>query len=137
MKNKLLYIYILCTPVLTLAQERKPLYGRAASGSMPAEGQLVVNLSSQREIKADSLGNFVLMAKPGDTIVAAITKPRKVVLKETDFAQNPFLVEIPAYELEEVIIINTVKLIQYRFVFCLKVWLPILLPNVDIKQLPA
>lgn len=102
-------------PVLTLAQERKPLYGRAASGSMPAEGQLVVNLSSQREIKADSLGNFVLMAKPGDTIVAAITKPRKVVLKEADFAQNPFLIEIPAYELDEVIIdkyskINSVSL---------------------------
>lgn len=118
MKNSLLYIFTLCVPALVFAQERKPLHGRVASGSMAAEGQLVVNLSAQREIRADSLGNFVLMAKPGDTIVAAIAKPQKVVLKETDFLQNPFLIEIPAYELDEVVInkYNNINSVALRIV---------------------
>lgn len=118
MKIKLLYICFLCFPILVFAQSRKPLHGRVTAGSIAAEGQLVVNLSAQREIRADSLGNFMLMAKPGDTIVAAITKPKKVILKETDFAQNPFLIEIPVYELDEVIInkYNAINAVALRII---------------------
>lgn len=104
MKSKLIYTVAFLLPVLVFAQERQPFYGRVVSGSIPAEGQLVVNLSSQREVRADSLGNFTLMAKPGDTIAAAITKPRNIVLKEAYFKQRPFVMEIPAYELDEVVI---------------------------------
>lgn len=118
MKSKLLCIAILLLPVLLHAQERQPFRGRVVSGSIPAEGQLVVNLSSHREIRADSLGNFTFMAKPGDTIVAAITHPENVVLTSKDFNQNPFLIDIPSYELDEVVITkyNAINAVALRIV---------------------
>lgn len=118
MKSKLIYIAAFLTPVVVTAQGREPFHGRVVSGPIPAEGQLIVNLSSQREIRADSLGKFTLLAKPGDTIVAAISKAKNIVLKQADFKQNPFLIEIPAYELSEVVITkyNTINAVALRII---------------------
>lgn len=118
MRSKLIYIAAFLSPVLVCAQGRQPFHGRVVSGSIPAEGQLVINLSSQREIRADSLGDFSFMAKPGDTIRAAVSKPENIVLKEVDFKQNPFIIEIPAYELSEVVITryNTINAVALRIV---------------------
>lgn len=118
MKSKLIYIAACIAPVLVCAQARQPFHGRVVSGPIPAEGQLVINFSSQREIRADSLGNFILMARPGDTITVAISKPKNIVLKEADFKQNPFLIEIPSYELSEVVITkyNTINAAALRII---------------------
>lgn len=118
MKSKLICIAVFLTPVLVSAQRREPFHGRVVSGSILAEGQLIVNLSSQREIRADSLGNFTLLAKPGDTIVAAISKAKNIVLKQDDFKQNPYLIEIPAYELSEIVITkyNTINAVALRII---------------------
>lgn len=118
MKSKLIYIAAFFTPVLVCAQGRQPFYGRVVSGPIPAEGQLIVNLTAQRETRVDSLGNFTFMAKPGDTIAVAMNKPKNIVLKQADFKQNPFLIEIPAYELSEVVITkyNTINAQALRII---------------------
>lgn len=94
---------------LTLsAQDRKPMHGRVVYEDVPLQDILIVNLQSQKETRTDSLGNFSLIAKPGDELVVA--NPRIVEQKHTlaaaDLTANRMLfsVEMKDLELKEVVI---------------------------------
>ena len=99
-------------------QPRQAIVGKVTAGLFPLKDILVINISSQREVRTDSIGFFKIAVRAGDSI--AVTAPKittkNFVLSESDIKSNFLHVEAsPSYELEEVVInsyshINSVSL---------------------------
>ncbi|KOS06549.1 hypothetical protein AM493_11265 [Flavobacterium akiainvivens] len=98
------------------AQQRKPLTGIVTVGEARVPGVFIINKKTGDEAKTDSKGSFTIMARDGDLLAvnSPITQDREFYINEDSFKKMPYVlgVEAKATELEEVIINDTVKIIQ-------------------------
>jgi hypothetical protein len=99
---------VLLMPLVVFSQERRPIKGRVHAGSTGVKDVLAVNINAEKETRTDSLGNFVLMSKPGDLLVFTGSTIETKKLRHTPdlFSNNVLSVEVKttAAELEEVVI---------------------------------
>ena len=113
--GKLLLILLLLASVKGYSQSpRQVVKGKLVYGDYIINDVLIVNLSSQKEVRTDSLGDFTIAVKTGDTLVTDSYKiwPKRIVLTEGQLKENLLLidVELKSYELEEIIIDATPKI---------------------------
>jgi hypothetical protein len=99
-------------------QPRQLLMGKVTASLFPIKDALVINMSSQREVRTDSLGFFKIAVRVGDSIAVTGSKitTKYLVLNESNLKDNFLHVEAsPSYEMEEIVIdsyshINSVSL---------------------------
>ena len=109
MKNSVVFIFYLFTIVVS-AQQRQPLHGMVIAGNTGLKEKIVVNLNSQKETVTDSLGKFTLYATINDTLLVANSKLNsKRVLTPDDFKVAQFVIDLGAYELDEVVINDNIN----------------------------
>lgn len=121
--KKIVFLLVLFIPLFALAQNRQSLYGRVVSDDDPTVGLpniYVINPKAGMEIKTNALGNFTIDAAPGDvlTVYSPSVKVREFTIRESSFAEQPFVisVEVTAYELEEVVIQDTINSVSLGIV---------------------
>lgn len=107
-KSKLLYFMLLLAAGIINAQERKVIDGKVMAGEYAIGDVLVVNISSQREVRTDGQGFFKLAVKEGDSIAVVDHKiiSREFVLEAKDLESTPLIIhtEASSYVIEEVVI---------------------------------
>lgn len=105
-RNSLIFIFTVLS-VLASAQQRQPLKGIVVAGNIGLSGKVVVNVNSHKEIVTDSVGNFALYVAVNDTLLVANsrTNSRKIIAQE-DLKGNMFIIDLGAYELDEVVVEN-------------------------------
>ncbi|MHA3788205.1 hypothetical protein ACX0HA_08355 [Flavobacterium hauense] len=103
MKNKLLLVLVFFIAHFAIGQKRQPLFGKIINGSLPVKDVLIVNISSQREVKTNEKGEFNLLAEPKDTLVVALARSKTIIVTEADFSSG-LIIKFDTYELEEVVV---------------------------------
>jgi hypothetical protein len=98
------------------AQDRKALTGIVTAGDARVPGVFVINRTAGTETRADARGNFTIQAKNGDriTVHSVFTEDRDFYISTDSFKKMPYVlaVETKATELEEVIVNDTLSIIQ-------------------------
>lgn len=98
------------------AQERRELKGAVAIGGARVPGVFVINKKTGNEVKTDAQGNFSIMARNGDRLAvhSTFTEDREFYISNDSFKNMPYVLEVEgkATELDEVIIADTVKIVQ-------------------------
>lgn len=114
-KNLILFILCLC-PVVTFAQERRPLTGRVQVNGGNSIGIFVINTVTGTEVRTDKDSKFTLPAKPGDklAVYGKNIEDRQFAVSKDSFTQTPYVLEVnaKATQLQEVVIndVNEEKL---------------------------
>ena len=83
------------------------LKGKVIAGNSAAEGVLVVNLTTEKETRTNSQGDFTIMARPGDLLILSSYElyKKRIVLDEVDFGKTLAIVmETNLNQLEEVVV---------------------------------
>ena len=109
MRSKIIYILFLL-PIIVYAQgPQKALSGKVISGVFVLKGILVVNMNAQIETRTNSVGEFTIAAKTGDSII--VTNPGIVTkrwrVSENHFKTSPLVVTVEMnqdYVMEEIVI---------------------------------
>lgn len=103
MRNKLL-LFAFIFPFLCFSQE-KILKGKIIVPNSDLKGVLVVNLTKERQVLTDSIGEFSIKAEPNDLLILSgiqLNKKRHLVEKE-DFLKKIYIeMEVLPYEIETV-----------------------------------
>lgn len=107
MVNKLLCFLLLFLFVAGSATAQS-LQGRVISGKQDVSDVFVINKYTGAETKTNTTGNFVIQAKPGESIVVYNTKImiREFMLTAESFKNTPYDVSVNyhPYQLDEVVI---------------------------------
>ena len=109
MKIKLCFFFFVLANVI-LAQEsgRTVLNGKINANTIDLEGVYVINLKTEKSAMTGKDGFFSIAAIPGDTLLfsAIQLKEVRIVLKQEDFKNEPFLVKMESNitQLREVIV---------------------------------
>ena len=109
MKIKLCFFFFVLANVI-LAQEsgRTVLNGKINANTIDLEGVYVINLKTEKSAMTEKEGFFSIAAIPGDTLLfsAIQLKEVRIVLKQEDFQNEPFLVKMESNitQLREVIV---------------------------------
>ena len=109
MKIKLCFFFFVLANVI-LAQEsgRTVLNGKINANTIDLEGVYVINLKTEKSAMTGKDGFFSIAAIPGDTLLfsAIQLKEVRIVLKQEDFQNEPFLVKMESNitQLREVIV---------------------------------
>ena len=109
MKIKLCFFFFVLANVI-LAQEsgRTVLNGKINANTIDLEGVYVINLKTEKSAMTEKEGFFSIAAIPGDTLLfsAIQLKEVRIVLKQEDFKNEPFLVKMESNitQLREVIV---------------------------------
>lgn len=115
MKTKLIFLFAFFTLALA-AQQRTALTGIVVVGEARVPGVFVINKTAGVEAKTDARGNFSIQAKAGDRLAvhSNFTQDRDFYISEDSFKKMPYLlaVEAKATQLEEVIVNDTISIIQ-------------------------
>ena len=106
-RNSFLLFFILAAVNCFSQQDIK---GRVVASGIPLPWRGVVNINSGAETKTDSLGNFTIKAAVSDTlsIETANVYSGRIIINEKDFTRL-LVIDLGAYELEEVVIDNTLS----------------------------
>lgn len=119
MKNKLLYLFLLCFTALAVSAQENILKGKVVSGRIGVPEAFVINKQTGVETKTATDGAFAIAAKPGDILVVYNTRimVREFMLNQDSFNNMPYVISVnyKAFELDEVVItkygnINSVAL---------------------------
>lgn len=107
MVNKLL-CFLLLFLFMAGGATAQSLQGRVISGKQGVSDVFVINKNTGAETKTNTTGNFVILAKPGESIVVYNTKImiREFMLTAESFKNTPYDVSVNyhPYQLDEVVI---------------------------------